>query len=203
MRYTIYVIDIIYFLIEDPLSLEVPSSQCLFIMLLLIYPKDQLHFNYTICLPTRMINHIKSLYIAYAMWAHKKYIWHICLSHFAFLRSLLQVASHSRRCSSCNMQRASRAMLHKIRKIVTHKYAHIPHTLLLPLSRQPSLTLQAARCMPHAALRLPHTAPRRHRGRQSASGARPQVLWVESGGGGHLHWQHASERERISPSAQL
>lgn len=69
----------------------------------------------------------------------------------------MQVASHSRRCSSCNMQRASRAMLHKIRKIVTHKYAHIPS---LPSSSSPSAVSPRSRCKLHAACHTPRYACR-------------------------------------------
>lgn len=49
---------------------------------------------------------------------------------------------------------------------------HIPHTL------------HAACHTPRVACHMPHTAPRRHRGRQSASGAQPQVQHGQGKGKG-------------------
>lgn len=56
---------------------------------------------------------------------------------------------------------------------------HTPRTpLLIPH------TLHAACHTPRVACDMPHTAPRRHRGRQSASGAQPQVQQGQGKGKG-------------------
>lgn len=55
---------------------------------------------------------------------------------------------------SCSVQRVPHAMLHKIRKIVTHKYAHTPTPPEQPSHPLPQ-PAHTARCMPHAAHRLP------------------------------------------------
>lgn len=95
---------------------------------------------------------------------------------------------------SCSVQRVSHAMLHKIRKIVTHKYAHIPHTPAHP--HTPSHFPHTL----HAACRTPRRGATEAVSQPVAHSHKCSRGRGEGKGGCHLHWQHARRQREEDPT---
>lgn len=105
---------------------------------------------------------------------------------------------------SCSVQRVSHAMLHKIRKIVTHKYAHMPHTpthtLTHPSSARTHCTLHATRRALPAACRTPRRGATEAVSQPVAHSHKCSRGSGEGKGGCHLHWQHARRQREEDPT---